>query len=89
MYTSGTTGKPKGAIRSHGGGAMLSLVTDLELGFSSRDSGLRNGWGFRADLGLAAKNVWAAHSLGNQPLDDMVRDMRLTPVLQLGVSYRY
>jgi acyl-CoA synthetase (AMP-forming)/AMP-acid ligase II len=40
MYTSGTTGKPKGAIRSHGGGAMLSLVTDVELGFSSRDSGL-------------------------------------------------
>ena len=40
MYTSGTTGKPKGAVRSHGGGAMLSLVTDVELGFSSRDSGL-------------------------------------------------
>src|SRR6185503_1047179 len=40
MYTSGTTGKPKGAIRSHGGSAMLSLVTDVELGFSSRDSGL-------------------------------------------------
>ncbi len=40
MYTSGTTGKPKGAIRTHGGGAMLSLVTDVELGFSSRDSGL-------------------------------------------------
>ena len=38
MYTSGTTGKPKGAIRSHGGGAMLSLVTDVELGFSSRDA---------------------------------------------------
>lgn len=40
MYTSGTTGKPKGAIRSHGGGAMLSLVTDVELGFSARDSAL-------------------------------------------------
>jgi acyl-CoA synthetase (AMP-forming)/AMP-acid ligase II len=40
MYTSGTTGKPKGAIRSHGGSAMLSLVTDIELGFSPRDSAL-------------------------------------------------
>lgn len=40
MYTSGTTGKPKGAIRSHGGSAMLSLVTDVELGFSSRDTGM-------------------------------------------------
>jgi acyl-CoA synthetase (AMP-forming)/AMP-acid ligase II len=40
MYTSGTTGSAKGAIRSHGGGAMLSLVTDIELGFSAHDSGL-------------------------------------------------
>jgi acyl-CoA synthetase (AMP-forming)/AMP-acid ligase II len=40
MYTSGTTGKPKGAIRSHRGSAMLSLVTEVELGLSSRDSAL-------------------------------------------------
>ena len=40
MYTSGTTGKPKGAIRSHGGGAMLSLVTEMELGLSRNDSAL-------------------------------------------------
>ncbi|PWB58157.1 MAG: long-chain fatty acid--CoA ligase [Bradyrhizobiaceae bacterium] len=40
MYTSGTTGKPKGAIRSHGAGAMLSLVTAVELGFNVADSGL-------------------------------------------------
>ena len=40
MYTSGTTGKPKGAIRSHRGGAMLSLVTEVELGLSRHDSAL-------------------------------------------------
>jgi fatty-acyl-CoA synthase len=40
MYTSGTTGKPKGAIRNHRGGAMLSLVTEVELGLSSRDAAL-------------------------------------------------
>jgi fatty-acyl-CoA synthase len=40
MYTSGTTGKPKGAIRSHHGGAALSLVTEVELGLSVRDSAL-------------------------------------------------
>jgi len=40
MYTSGTTGRPKGAIRSHGGSAMLSLVTEMELGLSRNDGAL-------------------------------------------------
>ena len=40
MYTSGTTGKPKGAVRSHQGGAMLSLVTEVELALSNRDAAL-------------------------------------------------
>jgi len=40
MYTSGTTGKPKGAIRSHAASALLSLVTEVELGFSRRDTAL-------------------------------------------------
>jgi acyl-CoA synthetase (AMP-forming)/AMP-acid ligase II len=40
MYTSGTTGKPKGAIRSHYGGAQLSLITEVEMGFGRRDAAL-------------------------------------------------
>ena len=40
MYTSGTTGKPKGAIRNHAGSALLSLVTALDMGFSRNDTGL-------------------------------------------------
>jgi len=62
------------------------------LGIGYSDTSLRGGWGFSADLGLAAQSfglVRAARSLGNQSLDDTVRDMRLTPVLQLGVSYRF
>ncbi|MCG5236323.1 AMP-binding protein [Xanthobacter oligotrophicus] len=40
MYTSGTTGNPKGAIRSHRGGALLSLVTEIELGIHRNDGAL-------------------------------------------------
>jgi fatty-acyl-CoA synthase len=40
MYTSGTTGNPKGAIRNHRGGAMLSLITEIELGMHRSDGAL-------------------------------------------------
>jgi fatty-acyl-CoA synthase len=40
MYTSGTTGNPKGAIRSHGSSAAISLVTDVEMAFTRSDSAL-------------------------------------------------
>jgi acyl-CoA synthetase (AMP-forming)/AMP-acid ligase II len=40
MYTSGTTGNPKGALRSHQANAMVALVTEMELGLSRRDTAL-------------------------------------------------
>src|SRR5215212_10682407 len=40
MYTSGTTGKPKGAIRSHESLALLALITALDHGFMRNDTGL-------------------------------------------------
>ena len=40
MYTSGTTGRPKGAIRSHGGNALIALATALEMGFTRDDTAL-------------------------------------------------
>ena len=40
MYTSGTTGRPKGAIRNHQGSALISLVTALDMGLSRDDTGL-------------------------------------------------
>ena len=40
MYTSGTTGNPKGAIRSHRGMAMLALMTQVEFRLHRRDCAL-------------------------------------------------
>jgi fatty-acyl-CoA synthase len=40
MYTSGTTGRPKGAIRSHGGSSLIAFATALEFGFTRDDKGL-------------------------------------------------
>ena len=40
MYTSGTTGKPKGVLRSHQAAVLLSLFTEIELGLHRRDGAL-------------------------------------------------
>ncbi|KAF3996049.1 class I adenylate-forming enzyme family protein [Glaciimonas immobilis] len=40
LYTSGTTGRPKGAIRNHAGNAQIAIATALEMGFTRNDRGL-------------------------------------------------
>jgi fatty-acyl-CoA synthase len=40
LYTSGTTGKPKGAIRTNGSLVLLAYLVQVDWGFSRSDSGL-------------------------------------------------
>ena len=40
MYTSGTTGTPKGVVRDNRSGALLSMVTEIELGLHRQDGAL-------------------------------------------------
>jgi hypothetical protein len=54
----------------------------------------RGGWSFSADLGMIAQGPGSSgrpgHMFGSgQNLDDAVRDLRLAPVVQFGVSYAF
>ncbi len=51
-------------------------------------------WGFSADVGVMALNPGSAVKLGrvfngNQSLDDLLREMRWSPLVQVGVSYSF
>lgn len=60
----------------------------LGFGWSSLPS--RGGWNFSADLGLVSFAPGNAARFGRgQSLDDVIRDMRFAPVVQLGVSYSF
>jgi hypothetical protein len=65
-------------------------VPYVGLGYSGLTG--RGGWGFAADVGVMAlhgDSVRFGRLSGAQSLDDLLRDLRLTPVLQLGVSYSF
>ena len=69
-----------------------ATVPYLSVGYTGYS--LKGGWNLSADLGFVAFAAGNAVKFGRvfsgtQTLDDMVRDMRLAPVMQLGVSYSY
>lgn len=51
-------------------------------------------WGFKADFGLVGMGTSNSLRLGRNPslarsLDDVLRDLRFTPVIQVGLSYAF
>ena len=63
------------------------------LGVGYTGLSLKGGWGITADLGLVAENSGrvgrALFGNSGQSWDSAIRDIRLSPVLQVGVSYAF
>ena len=64
----------------------------LGLGYTGLSA--RTRWSFSADLGLVALYPGNVSRMGRvmggtQSLDDLVRDLRLAPLFQLGASYSF
>ncbi len=73
------------------GNADNSTLPYLGVGYTGLSS--KSGWGLSADLGLMVAPRSPVH-LGKffssaQSFDDTMRDLRFSPVLQLGVSYSF
>jgi hypothetical protein len=69
-----------------------STVPYIGIGYSNL--AVKSGWSFSADLGVVSQNPGNVVRFGRvfsgaQSLDDVVRDMHLAPVVQLGVSYSF
>jgi hypothetical protein len=59
------------------------------LGVGYTGLSVRGGWGFTADVGLVGTGVRFGRSNAGAQVDDLLRELRLTPMLQLGVSYSF
>jgi hypothetical protein len=69
-----------------------STVPYIGIGYSNLSP--KSGWHFSADLGVVSQSPGNVVRFGRvfgglQNLDDVIRDMRLAPVVQLGVSYSF
>lgn len=84
-------GRSPGFAPSAGDSPADSTLTWPYLGVGYSGGSLRNGLSFSADLGLAAQNPAAIRfgRVGAAGFEDWARDLRLTPVLQLGVNYSF
>jgi hypothetical protein len=63
-----------------------SAVPYFGVGWSG--ASMRGGWGVTADFGFAGRGS-GLHANTSQAVDDLLRELRLTPLLHLGVSYAF
>lgn len=87
----GHIGRMPGLVPGTADNAADTTLTWPYLGVGYSGGTLRGGLSFSADVGLAAQNPGAIRfgRVGAAGFEDWARDLRLTPVLQLGVSYSF
>ncbi len=74
------------------GYGQYSAMPYVGLGYSGIHA--KSGWGFWADVGLVMRDPGSVLGFGrvvsgSQSADDLVRELRLTPLVQLGVNYSF
>ena len=72
----------------------LETATVPYIGIGYTNMSPKSGWHFSADLGVVSQSPGNVVRFGrvvggSQSLDDLIRDMRLAPIVQLGVSYSF
>jgi hypothetical protein len=70
----------------------VSAMPYVGLGYS--DYSLKNGWGFWADVGLVVQSPGNAVGVGRvlfgaQSAEELMRELRMAPMVQLGVNYSF
>lgn len=82
--------QPRGALPALESAAEpWAAVPYIGIGWSGLS--VRGGWGVSADLGLAGRSGsnGGLRVNGNQSLDDLLRELRIAPMVQVGVSYAF
>jgi hypothetical protein len=90
MFGFSSASRGAGSALGDANGEATQTLPYLGIGYSG--SSLRGGLSFSADLGLTAQNNGSqrlTRAVMSQSLDDTLRELRFTPVLQLGMSYRF
>jgi hypothetical protein len=82
--------QPRGALPGIESAAEAwAAVPYIGVGWSGLS--VRGGWGVSADLGLAGRSGsnGGLRVNGNQSFDDLMRELRISPMVQVGVSYAF
>ena len=84
--------EPSSMPYANDAGTDVATLPYLGVGYTGLAA--RGAWNFSADLGLIAQRPGNVGRLGralggSQSLDDAVRDLRLAPLVQVGVSYSF